>query len=344
MGEFNIRLCYPSDWVREPNPSAQAAEGRTLNWLREHGIVHDARSERAFAEMNVAEYAGRPFPLADAETLELLMKTLTLWLLYDDVIEGRSETDPELLLDCVCGIKQATGQESAVHQAWLELGIECRTRMSPAWVERHRQRFATWLRSVQNEARMVNAYRASGSAPSLLDYLSVRMVTIGVVPTLDFLEIDLGAELPPSFLSSNIYRDLEVAATLLVILQNDITGFTKDRLNHWLNGALSAAGPEGDPLDGLHALVRLHDEYVVLLASRTAELSAHSTHLQQWAERLCLMVGGWSKWHVAARRYSDRLEVSAGHIVHIASDVRELSPAPADRAPDLLPDLKRLCG
>ncbi len=344
MTESTLCLLYPQQWIRDLNSRAFEAEEATLEWLRRRGVVESAGQERVFAEMGVARYAGRPFPDADASTLELLMKILTLWLIYDDEIEGLSESDPELVLDSVCGIRRRRGQDTPVLEAWLELGEECSRRMSAAWIMRHRRRFAAWLFSTKSEARMVHHYRRSRRPPSLAAYLDVRMTTIGVLPTLDLVELEVGAELPGSFLRSSACRDIEVAATLLVILQNDITGLNKDKRNDWTNGALSAAGVSGDEFDGVQTLVDLHGAYVSLLARRAEELRTHpAPQVVRWVEHICWMVGGWSKWHLEAQRYDQVLELSGGRRVRIQSGVAERDSLPPPESAQFLPELRGLC-
>lgn len=325
-----LSLFYPPHWFRERNALAQEAEYATLFWLRQHGVINNEQKERDFFEMGVADYAGRPFPLANAEGLEFMTKVLTLWLLYDDDVEGLAETEPGVLLDSVCGVRRALGQEGAelqdspVHRAWLDLGALCKERMSARWMARHRTRFAQWLRSLESEAELVRSLRTSGGSPDLNQYLAVRMITIGVVPTLDYVEFETGLELPESFHQSEACYEMVESVTLLVLLQNDIAGLNKDKKQGWINGALSASGPDGDELKGLRSLVRLHDEAVNKMDRLDQQFRRHPcAAVRSWSEHLCLMVGGWSCWHLAAARYDSELQLTCGDTVRVMSGVQQ---------------------
>ena len=315
-----ITLCFPAAWVVAPSPLAATMEARARDWLIRRGVIVTPDDAEKFRLLAVGEYANWPFPHAPADRAEIITRFLSLWIFYDDVIEEQGEAALDALHAAIRGQACPPPPEESPHlRCWWELGQAYAQVMSPAWLERHAERFLGWVASVHEEQRAAQQARVSGQPPPAAAHLARRRLNIGMIPNVDFIEYQLGWELPEAVHGDPLLADLLDLSAEAVAIINDLFGVTKDQGLRWGNLVASLIA-EGAP-SPLHAFAQARD----LLAERVAAMEAvgaqllarHPTcpALDQWLLSLHHIVYGFAMWHSRAPRYRAHHTLPGGTVV-----------------------------
>jgi epi-isozizaene synthase len=319
--DSTVALHYPADWIEPVHRDHAQAERDTAAWLRELGVVVDARDEAKFRALKVGWYAGSPFPRGSRERLETVMRFLALWIFHDDGVEGVGVEPARLLGEAVRGKAPEFALTSPILRGWTEIGQRC-AGMSERWLARHAERFGDWVRSLDGEAQLVRLARASGRQPTVEEFMAVRLINVGVLPTVDFLEHLHERELDEAAWADPERVEAERIAMSLVAIINELCGLAKDLREDWINLVRSVAQDERLELpDAVVRVARVHDEQVEQLAVLGDRLVArHGEALRFWVEGLESMVAGFCRWHLAAPRYAS--EPSPCTLAMVASPAR----------------------
>lgn len=316
-----VFLSYPPDWVVALSPLAQEMQAKAERWLRDRGIIQDEAGAEKFRKLAVAEYANWPFPSAKPEQAEVITKFLSLWIFYDDRIEEADDGQRDKIYAAIAGLPESAPEGDAHLRCWWELGRSYARQMSPAWLKRHALRFADWVASVREEGEAAQAFRASGIYPNAAKHLERRSRNIGMSPNIDFLEYQMGWELPEALLADPDLRQLEYLSAEVVAIINDIFGFEKDRRLHWSNLVSCLEQEFHIPLaesfrwvaDMHQARIRAIGLLEQTLLSRYRDLP----QLKDWLQGLRHIMYGFARWHAMAPRYTARPEVGEGESVEI---------------------------
>jgi hypothetical protein len=319
----HLSIEYPEEWATPLNPHAQRVERDVEDWLRRIGVVRDPRAEQVFRRLHVAGYGGWPFGRATRHRLETVTRFLALWIFYDDGIEGAGEPREEALGQAIRGEPGADLLGDPCLRGWWETARRYRAVMSAAWLERHAAGFLAWARAVREEAAQVEAQRR-GSVPTMAEYLAVRAVGVGLLPTLNFIEYDLGQELPDEVLRHPAMQEVGRHAALAVGIFNDLLAFSKDREAGWVNVVTSIAAERRCGLG--HAFARavaLHNRCVFRVLAAGERLLAETCAQgicwpgRAWLARLHALVIGLARWQEEAPRYRLVHRVGAGEEVRL---------------------------
>ena len=312
-GAAEVRLHYPDSWVVSLGPNAAAMEQRALIWLRERGIIHDRASAEKFARLSVGEYANWPFPMATPKRAETITKFLSLWIFYDDAIEEDGEGRADAIHEAIAGRPARFPGGDGYLRCWWELGQEYGRSMSPAWLDRHAARFSAWVEAVEDERKAMTRLRRTGACPTAREHLTRRRANIGMIPNLDFLEYQMGWELPAEVLADPLMLSVESSAADAVAIINDVYGFSKDRDQRWGNVVSCAMQDlEIGPRTAFEWACDLHDARLRTLLACERELLAkypRVRELQDWFVGLHYVIYGFAKWHSRAPRYQARHHV-----------------------------------
>lgn len=314
---LTLTLEYPAAWQRPRNPLAPAAAAFTRAFLAEAGLVPDAATAEKLDRMDVAGYGGWPFGQADLGTLETVTAFLTLWILHDDLLEGGAAPQAEEIVRAVRG--EGPRPDDPFHRAWWELGRRSQG-LGRAALARHCERFRDWLASLEVEAGLVRRER-SGDPCSFEEYMAWRRINVGVLPTLDFLELDLGESLPVELWQDPRLNVLERLAADLVALQNDLYGYRKDLRDRWPNAVRQLEAAGRSPAAAFAWVARHHNQLVEELdrQGRAFVRQRGSALLAAWWQRLSSLVAGFACWHAEAARYGGDL-LLGGIAVRLAID------------------------
>ena len=312
-----VTLEYPENWAILLSPIAYQMEQRAEAWLQEKGVIRDEESTEKFRKLSVGEYANWPFPLADEKRAETITKFLSLWIFYDDAIEEKDDGQQDAIRDAIRG-RPAPPSEGNPHlRCWWELGQEYSKTMSQAWLERHAKRFMEWVSSVQEEREAAMEFRKTGIYPDAADHLRRRCANIGMTPNIDFLEYQMGWELPEELLQDPLMKLIEVRAAEAVAIMNDLFGFSKDQHYRWSNliPCLMQEFQLG-PEDAFRWACDLHNARVHHITHYQHELLSKYPirELSDWFDALHYVVYGFAKWHSRAPRYRSIHELDGRQI------------------------------
>ena len=320
-----IVLRYPDAWSAPPNPHGPAIARRVEGFLRRHGVIADESGQRIFEHLDVAGYAGLPFPHAGREELTTIAAFLTLWIYYDDGVEERGEPAIASMERAVRGDGPGPVETDPCHRAFWDLGRRFRAAMSPAWVDRHAARYIEWLRAVSDEARLARSLRATGRSPLARDFLPVRLVSVGALPVFSWVEYVTGVELGQGLISDERIRLVERCATEVIATVNELAGWAKDRKAQWPNLVDAIAAEER--LSTARAFARAaakHNARVDEMARAMEDLlsdPAVSPAVADWTRAIGHITLGLARWHQRAPRYRTRHDVGDGQEVSIVLDL-----------------------
>lgn len=318
--EFNV----PASWAARVNPLASQVATDVEAWLRDVRVIRDEKGERIFRDLAVAEYAGWPCPSAGYEELWTIAGFFTLWIFHDDVLEGIGARSDEILARAVSGMLELDDPalNNPYVRGWSELGWRLERKMSKRWLSRHYRRFLDWSRAVGNEAETLRRFRQAGTVPQVDEYLELRRRTIGMRPTVGFVEYVLGEELPASVSKLPALSALVDLSADLVAIHNDLLAFSKDLDQRMVNLAscIMAKGFSGER--AFRELARLHEQKVgdfeaVARSLLDAVDRRHLPLVGKWITEVQHIIYGFARWHFIAARYSDVHPMEDGSIVRV---------------------------
>jgi hypothetical protein len=321
MSSTTITLRYPLQWYTPVHPQAEAAEEGTQAWLNAMRLLDSPTVAAKFRHLGVARYGGWPLYHADAEALATVTRFLTLWIFYDDMLEGVGE-DKEAMAVAAIGGDPEFDREAATPylQAFWDNAQRYRARMSERWSHRFAKRFGGWLHSVRQEAEMMATLRAGGGHPSVPVYVACRRDSIGVLPTLLLVEYCCGEPLPEALQDHPVLAALERATCDMVLVQNDLVSIAKDARDGGLNLAFSLAARGIDLVAACRELERTHDLALKLFMSAAEFLRQEFSDcpaLHRWLGAVETMCHGFARWHLSNTRYDRGLELGDGTSIHI---------------------------
>lgn len=317
-----ITLRYPMQWYTPVHPQAATTEECTQAWLSDLRLLDSEAAIAKFRHLGVARYGGWPLYKADAEALATVTRFLTLWIFYDDMLEGEGELREALAVAAVRGQPDFDIEASGPYlRAWWETATRYRSRMDTRWCDRLGDRFGDWLRAVREEAEQLRTLRRHGRHPELLAYIGCRRRSIGVYPTLNLLEYACGCALPDDLRSHPGMAALERSASELVFLQNDLVSVPKDARDCGVNLVFSVAQERGCSLaQACHELEKMHDTALhgFVHASEFLRREYSSCEaLMIWLEAAETMCHGFARWHLSNTRYDRELALGDGTSVRI---------------------------
>lgn len=303
--DLHFALGYPARWDAPENPHAARVDAHLRAWFRALGVAASPAAEARLAAMDLAGYGGLPFPLASPAVLETVTGLLSLWIVHDDAIEGHGDDDGAVLLRALAGAP-ARGPEVPVVQAYRALGARLGG-MSAAWRRRHVADFAAWLVSVDDEAGLAARFR-TGATITVAEHLAVREINVGMIPVIDWIEHDLGRELPAALHAHPAMARVVRAASHAVAFTNELYGYTKDREAGWINAVACAEREDAAaPAHAFARIIDLHDGAVAeVIESGHALVAAapgERALVTAWLHRLHLIIAGFARWHARAPRY-----------------------------------------
>lgn len=316
--DLGFDLGYPAAWYAPQNPHAAEVSARLTAWFGELGVVADPLAAARLRALDVAGYGGLPFARASRDVLETTTAMLTLWIFYDDAIEGAGDDDGRAVVDALAGSRSRLGRDTPVVRGYRALGERFAAAMSPAWRRRHAAHFGAWILSVDDEAELAARFRA-GHRIGVEEHLLVREINVGMIPVIDWIEYDLGRELPAALHAHPAMAAVVRAACRAVAFTNELYGYSKDRAAGWINSVACAERERAtSAVRGFARVIALHDDAVGALIAAGAELVAAAPDhglAAAWLDRLHHLVAGFAQWHARAPRYAAEHAVASGRVV-----------------------------
>ncbi|WP_188796336.1 terpene synthase family protein [Dyella nitratireducens] len=282
------------------SPYAYEVERETIAWMEVSGLIPDERYLESVSNMAVWGYAGFSHPFAKNEELLLYSKYITLWLLWDDVVVERATDLSAILHGLANAFRWDSGtwhEKDPYLRAWRSivegykgLGV------SPDYLHRLNRKMGTWVKTVACENQSV----CSAGVVNPWSHLRRRLVTIGVIPTAQLLDLDVGdVDCVP------VARRVVMAASAVVAIVNELVSVEKDadRVN------LVALVQNRHQCDVESAYDRVVGMCRTELAKLSALVDALPAGLQGWGRLMLHMAEGFSYWHFVCPRY-DRKRIT----------------------------------
>lgn len=290
-----LQLVFPAEWRQPRNPLAEPAAAWARTFLAEFGFLNDPETEEKLNEIDVAGF-GWPFYAAERPVLCTVTAFLAHWALYARRRATRGEADEAALVSAVRG--EGTRPADPYHAAFWELGQRYYKKLGRTFLARHGERFRAWLRATPP------AGAEAPPAPANLDaYLALRRTQIGLLPVLDFLELDLGEELPAEIWHDPRMGTLERLSCEVVALQHDLRAFAAGSRQPNAVRLLAAAAGLLPALAGARIALR-HNQLVAEIdrVGRALVRDHRTTALTAWWIRLSGLLAGFGRYHAAADR------------------------------------------
>jgi len=318
-----IALRYPASWFSLVNPSAATVERRTAAWLEEVGVITNEDTRLRFQSLSVGAYGGWPFPFAGAERLETITRFLTLWIYYDDNRAGAGEAQEAQLAAVLSGAPAAAGGTDPCLRAFYEVARRYRGTMSERWLARHATRYIEWIRAVRNDAPVARRHQIARSPPTVEQYLNLRRMTIGVLPTLTFIEYMTEQELPEEVRQNPTFQAIERTAAEIVAIPNDLFAYSQDRRANWVNVVSCMAAEKNVSIaEAMELCAELHNRRVAEMVRLEASLLAQVKDrplVEEWLRKLHHVVHGFTRWHDGAPHYQRVHQLEGGVRVQLAA-------------------------
>lgn len=301
-----VDLHVPGSWLGPANPQAAVVAASVRRWLEEVGVIRDPFDRERLRRLELAGSGSLPFALARPEALDVCAALRALFLLCDDEIAGLGAGGEELLLGALRGQGPESANESPCLRGMRVLGRRLAANLAAAWLDRHAADVARWLHAQRQEAMLLLRFRAGRVIP-VEELMAVRRFSGGLVPLIDRIELDLGAELPPRLREHPALSILVEAACRAVTTAADLHGCTSARAARLPNLVLCAQREDGTGLhDAVRRIAALHDQAVGELAIAGAgllhdpSLAADRGLVRAFVVRLRRLVGGFALWHARA--------------------------------------------
>jgi hypothetical protein len=307
-----LDLIYPALWKPNLNPFARESSKMASDWFCDLGIVNDTLTSKLLQEERADLYAGYPYPTASLQKLTTVCQFLSLWILFDDLVVENSTDywNKSTFQDYVRLVHEGTRPTltDPFMKAWGDLFSRFRNEMSTEWTARVAGSFITWLKGALHERELFSSLRKQNHCPSWQEYLRVRSVSVGVLPTFQFIEYVEGFELPESCLKSDLLQSLHDIGTRIIFLANDIMSLEKDLDADWPNAVTSIQKDLSLSLrDAVSKTVTIHNEYVSEFLDLESKLfSPHrilDPRLQKYVEKMHFVIRGFAEFEGAAERY-----------------------------------------
>jgi hypothetical protein len=216
---------------RQSHPDRTAALERNIEWGRKLGLLPNDRAAKLFTFSGVAEF-GTYFCTEPADDIDLVTNCMTYFFIFDDFFDTPSGQPADAAVSAALEMAELLGRPvsapragaARIVTAFAELWGRMAKSRTEVWC---RRAAGSWLDYIHSNIAE-EADRRNGDESSLEDYLEVRKLSIGVVPTLHLLEAAGGFEVPPLAWHSSHMRAIRRIATEHMIFTNDIMGLEKD--------------------------------------------------------------------------------------------------------------------
>jgi len=276
---------------------ADQVEAETLAWMFGHQLFQDERHFKRVQKMEIRKYAGYAHPFGLYADILLFAKYITLWLLWDDfVIEKEVDTGAlmdEMKLVFDAGSGHAASKDNYI-RAWQSIIADyLRRGASPAFISRLGRNMLNWMQTAAQEKMSVH----ETNREMFQVYLDRRIITIGMIPTAQLLELSANVGMAETGLA----HQMTIESAKIVAFANELVSVAKD--NDWLNLVVIYREINRCSLDEAYcAVVAMHDAAVQRYAVLLGELEADK---QEWGKYLQYCAEGFSYWHTVCPRYND---------------------------------------
>ncbi len=275
------------------SPDTPQARVRNVEWLTRNGLLTTQDNVDRYLEWDMAQLAGRLFPDAYGEDLDLGVLEQTFFFFLDDIFDGDVGKDPaqaDALCHYLVAMVRPPGGSAPVRPPFPLAGVlseilkRSRDGMPDAWIARAGRGWENHFLIYVTEA----ADRRSGPARSLDAYMERRRISIGLSPTLDLAESIEHFVPSPALHESTVLKQLCGVAAEILTLTNDAQSLEKDEANGDDNMILILARERGlsrdEAIEAVPDMVRTRiAQFEELALDSMRACSAITDSADEWA-------------------------------------------------------------
>ncbi len=291
------------------HPEHVRAEEESTAWVLQHAMVRPGPHVAALRALRIPEFVSRAYPHAQYEDLRIVMDW-TMWGFLADDQHDQLVDKPELLraryLEHVEVLENGLADHvTGMHQALGDLRTRIHTRGGPGCLRRFTEASSDWFESMHEEIRN----RVRVTPPSLLDYLRLREVTVGMYTEYALLDVTHQVRTTDSFWIEPDVRRLAAMAANIIGWANDVFSYGKERnAGDPHNMVLLFSAEQGLSTDEAVArTVVMHDREMMRFLELTESVRRSrwiSTELiEPFLDLLFAWIRGNIDWAVSSDRY-----------------------------------------
>jgi 5-epi-alpha-selinene synthase len=290
------------------SPWAGDAQAESLRWARRFELCADEDGYRRLARARIAWLTARAFPMATRTGLQIAADWTTLFCLLDDLIEAKGANMLSLarLVSRALDAFQlgSAAADDAVGRALVHLRERMREAAGDAWV----RRFSEILERLFSAFMWEGINRHNAIRPSVSAYLTMREITVGVLPQLALAELTDAIKLSPAVLSHPTVRRLSSMSCNVVGWMNDIFTFERELAEGEIhNLVIVLMDQQGLPIEEARRVVRrrCEDEVraFISLEQQLPDVGEESAMLRRYVGIMRSWMRGHLDWALETGRY-----------------------------------------
>ncbi|WP_431045802.1 terpene synthase family protein [Streptomyces sp. P1-3] len=215
------------------SPEAAEVDRRTVQWMDDLGLFQTSTQRDYLATQKVGYFASLTMPHGSGEGLQIASDQLFWLFTFDDMYCDERTASLSLdelvqLLGRLARIVEAPAADMLPGNPWAEGLRDIRERLAgygtPSQVARWAEELRKYLFGLIWEA----ANRSAGRIPTVNDYTAMWLNVTATGPSLMFIDISSGYEVPAADMVRPRVRALTEMANMLVGWDNDIISFNKE--------------------------------------------------------------------------------------------------------------------
>lgn len=293
------------------NPYTASVEQRTLAWADQQGLLTDPHTRKRLERAQIGGLIARTHPEGAGDVLQLLTDWYTWLFLQDDECdETELGRDPVALAElhnrflAVLKGERLRKTDRPLTRALHDIRARLGNRVHSHWMER-------FLRSVQAtfDACVWEAEnRASGTVPSVEEYLAKRPYTGGLNTLVDMVEVTDHLNLPFSVYDHPYMQALTRHAVNAICFANDVLSVQKElEQNDVHNLVVILHHHELSFQEAINRVAALHNAEVRAFIAREQTTPSFSARNDLGIQKYITILKAWMRgnldWSAMTGRY-----------------------------------------
>lgn len=292
---------YPKNWQIKQHPESNRLTDDSINWMNQMKLL-DSNEEKKVRMFNIDGYGGFSHPNGEYEKCLFTTLYITMWLYWDD---KDIENSKKKLSDYQEIIKVLSGQDLKTNNkyanAWKDIIDKYKTITKLDVYQRLGKLMEQWIYYALKES---NLTKEDIDNMEFEDFLNIRIVTIGMIPTALLLELTTNTDMT-NYCNKPEIKELVRLSAVLVSIANELLSYPKDFTTSWTNlvGSYSRIY-ECEIETAIDKLIELNNESINKFDTIVNNLDNKTKQdLGLWIQNLRECVSGFSYWHTTAKRY-----------------------------------------
>ncbi|WAS99026.1 terpene synthase family protein [Nannocystis punicea] len=292
------------------HPAADEIHESTVAWAQAMGFARSQEHIDALRDSRIGHLLARIFPAtADMVALQVAVDWTTLFCCLDDRLEQMNgAAQVASYLRSLLGVFRDGAHPQLIDpfaQAFGDLRERMLELRVPNWIPRFSACVERLFNAFVDEAK----YRAAGVVPAFASHSKIRQITVGLYTGFLLGELTEHIFLPPDVLEHEAVQALEVSASTIVGLANDIYTVEKEIAKGEVNNTvLVLMHEDGLAFDeAIGRTVQLHNiemrEFSRLVSDLPSFDEDTDDQLRRYVQVLIHFISGHDDWARSTGRY-----------------------------------------